>query len=93
MYYLEPPLDLAEEVVPAVVSGVEYPCGLDLRAERRDDVLHLGLREQLGDVAGGQEVVDEHEESFVRHLRVGDHEQAADVLHARLQVQAADVRL
>lgn len=70
MYYLKPPLDLAEEVVPAVVPGVKYARGLDLRPESRDDVLHLGLREQLGDVTGGQEVVDQDEEALVRYLRV-----------------------
>lgn len=61
-------LDLADERGPAVVVGVWQAVGLGLGAHRVDDVVFVFDREEVGDLAGGKEVVDEDEHLLVHNL-------------------------
>mmetsp|Transcript_30797 Transcript_30797/g.69451 ORF Transcript_30797/g.69451 Transcript_30797/m.69451 type:complete len:675 (+) Transcript_30797:4487-6511(+) len=62
------------EVVPAGVLAVREALLLHLTPHRVDDPLSLVLCVQRGHHAHGEEVVDQFEEAFVRHVLVGEQE-------------------
>ena len=89
--YLELFSHAVDEEPPAVLARVLQAHAFDLVPDAVDHVLDLVVGQQIGDLAGRQQIVNQHQELLVGHLRVGHQEHHADVFQTRLNVQSADV--
>lgn len=91
--YLELPLDSVHHELPAVLIGVLYASSFDLVPQAVDNVLHLVIREQVGDLARSEEVVDDHQKLFLWDLSVREQEHHANALQTCLYEQLCNVSL
>lgn len=62
--------------------------GTNLIPDTRNDLLDLVIRKEVGDLARSQKVIDEDQELLVGNLGVRHQKHYADVLEARLDVEA-----
>ena len=75
------------------LSGVRDTGALHLIPNLTDDILDLIVSEEVGDLARGEQVVDQNQEMFIRDLRVAHQENCAQVLYSSLLIQCGEIVL
>ena len=92
-HHVQVALHRVDEPLPARVLVHGEAGGLDAAAHGVDDGVHLVGREEVRDVAAGQQVVHGHEEALIDDLRVREEEHDALLLDARDVVHLLEVLL
>ena len=90
--YLQHASHTVNEEPPTVLSRVFHSHAFDLIPDSADDFLNLIIGEEVGNLSGGEQVVDEHQEALLGHLGISHQEHGSDVLHSRLLVQCTKVQ-
>ena len=75
---------LVNEEIPAVVGRVHHSSLLDLTPDTVAEGVLVLLSAQVSDVAGGQQIVDVHQELLIHNLVVSHQEGNCSTLHTSL---------
>ena len=89
---MQVPLHLVDEEVMQALRSIEDTLGLGLTADLTVDSVELIGSEELGDVTGGQDIVDVDKEFLVDDLRVSHDEEHFSTLDTSLHEEGLDVR-
>jgi hypothetical protein len=84
---------LVNEVSEQSVGGVFATIGLGLRSDLVDLLIELILGEEVGNVTGGQDIVNVNEELVLRDLGIGKNKEKWDSLNTSFNVSYLDIVL
>ena len=77
-------LDTVNEELPAVFFVVENAFALDGTSDTIDDAIDILNREEISDLTGGEQIIDEDKETLVGDLTFSEEEHESLILLARL---------
>jgi hypothetical protein len=91
--HVEVLLHTVNEELPAVVLVVNEALGLNGWAHGVDNTINVFGEEEVGDLTGGKQIVDEHKEAFVGDLAFSEEEANTFVLGSRLHEHLLEINL
>lgn len=90
--HLQQPPHAIDKEAPAIVLRVDQPKAFDLVFHAAANRLDLVIAEEVGNLAGRQQIIHQHQKSLVGHLGVGQEEDHRQPLLPGLDAQLGEVR-